>query len=488
MFSRSKKYIVICLASLLLFFPVKRSEAFVPALAVWLLVNIGGDTILITDLVAGMTGFLSGAAWYDCNKFSLAPVCTNKSGSTPAGSAPAASFTVSLNPNAKRSNPDPTKFNDPVGSARDVTPKSTVSPSTPVDSSTMSSGAPYFSAIYSIYNPNTGGYDSNVVAGPSALDVTRAAVTLAGYTVSADLGCTSLNPGDYMYSPGGATCSFSTVGYGNTGNTAVYHASGSPADCAAGQSYTAANGCIGSGQPVVCPPGYISSNGSCSLQNAQAVQKPSSTPCEVLFDPNSANFLSDPANPNCSADGTVAGGTFTSPSASDGSTLSVSTNGAAGFDVTKTNADGSSTTLITGPFNQSQGGYPIAGTATTPANTNQNGSANCGLAGQLPCGVSLPSDNATVSAASAALVSGDGTGQFSGIFASIDPDKFSWSFIPKIPTAQCVDPKIQNPITDGTVDLPLCDAFNYFQFFVNCVLAVFCVYGCVRQVREALEA
>lgn len=65
---------------------------------------------------------------------------------------------------------------------------------------------------------------------------------------------------------------------------------------------------------------------------------------------------------------------------------------------------------------------------------------------------------------------------------------FQWSFIPKIPTAACVNPKLDSPTGSGAVEMNVCGPFNIFGKFINGVLAFFCLLGCVQQIRGALAA
>ena len=122
---KHRKLIVAVVVTAVLAVPVRRADAIIPLIAGWLLA-IGGDSVLICDIVAGMSGLIAGAAWYDCNKFSTSPVCTNRPPSMQQSAAPLPSLTVSLAPDAKRSNPDPSKFNDPAQESRDVTPKNSI--------------------------------------------------------------------------------------------------------------------------------------------------------------------------------------------------------------------------------------------------------------------------------------------------------------------------------------------------------------------------
>jgi hypothetical protein len=87
--------------------------------------------------------------------------------------------------------------------------------------------------------------------------------------------------------------------------------------------------------------------------------------------------------------------------------------------------------------------------------------------------------------ARSADVAGDSAlkGQLNGI----DLNKFTWTFIPTIPTAACSNPSLKSPLGDFRVDIDICGGFNSFSSFLNALLAVLCVYGCVRQIQEALR-
>ncbi|WP_308924620.1 hypothetical protein [Janthinobacterium sp. J1-1] len=89
-------------------------------------------------------------------------------------------------------------------------------------------------------------------------------------------------------------------------------------------------------------------------------------------------------------------------------------------------------------------------------------------------------------AASRASIDQANTG-LKGKMDNIDPNKFQWSFIPQIPTTACVNPSLRNPVTGGPVEMDICGGFSKFTFFLNAVLAIACVYGCVRQVQNAIK-
>jgi hypothetical protein len=62
------------------------------------------------------------------------------------------------------------------------------------------------------------------------------------------------------------------------------------------------------------------------------------------------------------------------------------------------------------------------------------------------------------------------------------------NWFPSIPTAACVNPQVPNPIGGGMVDVAICDKVDIFSVFINGVIAVFCVFGCIREVSAAIKA
>lgn len=113
--------------------------------------------------------------------------------------------------------------------------------------------------------------------------------------------------------------------------------------------------------------------------------------------------------------------------------------------------------------------------------------SNCGGTSQPRCDVNAPVDQQTTdtvtnaqNSITQALDSGKST------LDAVPDNKFSWTFIPNIPTAACVDPDIQMPFGTKTFSMHICDSFNTFSVFINGVLAFFCIIGCVQQIRSAL--
>ena len=61
-------------------------------------------------------------------------------------------------------------------------------------------------------------------------------------------------------------------------------------------------------------------------------------------------------------------------------------------------------------------------------------------------------------------------------------------WLPTIKTATCRNPKVPAPITGTLVDVPICDTVDVFASLISAVIAVFALYGSVREVQAALKA
>lgn len=119
----------------------------------------------------------------------------------------------------------------------------------------------------------------------------------------------------------------------------------------------------------------------------------------------------------------------------------------------------------------------------------QSTNKNCGGTSQPRCEVNVANDQTMTDAdAKARADTNAATSDLKGSLTSIPDDKFNWTFIPQIPTVSCVNPRLKSPIGTFTAEFNMCDAFNTFSHFMNGVLAVLCVFGCVRQVESAIKA
>ena len=117
----------------------------------------------------------------------------------------------------------------------------------------------------------------------------------------------------------------------------------------------------------------------------------------------------------------------------------------------------------------------------------QTASTACGGSSQPRCEVNMASDSSMIATETAYKQNRTAWDEYSKSFMNTGMT-FQWSFIPNIPTAACVNPKLDNPIGTGTVEMDVCGPFNVFTKFINGVLAFFCLLGCVQQIRGALAA
>lgn len=498
--SYRKLFIVLLLSFSLVVVPIQsRAIAPIVAVAAYLL-EITGGSILVSDLVAGMTGVVAGVLWYECSKFRVGGTCDNAPSSLPASQAPGSpTITVKLNPDAQRSNPDPTKFNDPASGARDVTPKTFVAP-TP----TGATGEPAYPSGFQTYTgdktymaPDGQVFQwqdgkGNTYVGRDSTALAALAVSKGGvdFTCASTSGCTWKS---YSFASGDATCvrqEYRTNDSNSYQGMFQYCSYPGQTSCPSGAASTGGQ-CTQMAVPsqeTACGPGYIKSGDSCQLTDASQVKKPADAPCEMLWDSGNGSFRTDAAAPGCA--GAVDSPNFTVQNP-DNSSMSVQPNSNGGFDITKTNANGSSTTVKTGPYQPAQGGYVIIQTVqvTQPGQTPDGQGDGCGIPGKPACNVQFSSD-AQAEAAGQSAQQGitDGLNTLKGMLENVDPNKFNWSFIPQIPTASCENPRVQNPLTSQFRDVDICGWFNKFAFFLNGVFGLLCLYGCVREVQKAMKA
>lgn len=324
--------------------------AIFPAIAMWML-SVSGGSILVWDIGIGVSGVLAGMLWADCTyqitscqdqSVAQSLVSSNNNGAKKP-------LIADLRPAAVRPNPDPVKFNDPVSPARDVTPKSTYS---------LSAAYPQAGTINSI--------------GLASLDteVVLYSVPNAGYANQ----MTFLTPSNKVY-PGSP--------YSNYASWTVPAGNGSLSGTSLTIYYKFQS------VQLTCDNGYTLSGSNCVLSTPTAVKKPSTTPCQVLFDPSTKSFQFDAANARC--DGLAS--TFVSSdgklrvSDNQGASTSVSPRGDGGFDVVKTKSDGSWKGVATAPFDANQGGYPITGTSSGAGpSTNPDPGAGGTIGGGSPGG------------------------------------------------------------------------------------------------------
>ena len=265
---------------------------------------------------------------------------------------------------------------------------------------------------------------------------------------------------------------------------------GSFKGCTSRPSNIATPDSVANGEATNCPAGYTLQSGQCSLTDATMVKKPATTPCEVLWYADSKEMKNDPQNPNC-ADVPQGSGKMTlQTNDGSGSSMSIQANSDGGFDFTQSKGNGQSTTVKTGPYDPVAGGYSIVSTSqTVPSGQTPDGTGDgCGIAGKPACSVGFSVDEGTTAAdGSARSQISQANDGMKSLLNGIAADTFKWNFIPQIPVAACTNPTARNPMTGALLRVDICDYFDGFAVFMKAVLAVLCLYGCVRQIQNALK-
>jgi hypothetical protein len=286
---------------------------------------------------------------------------------------------IALSPNAKRENPDPTKWDDPAANAVDPTPKPILPSTSAYPSSSGTTPSSYLSVNSAMTAGSTKTY-TNTNGTPQVyykVSNTSTVGTQASYLNSAftAIASGSFAPGQPVWIRG-------------------YTSSTSPYDhiyLLAIASTASTTRSLTNGDLSGCTTGYAydNSSGACLLTDANAVMKPPA-PCEIV-EVNGVNTL-DLKNPTCI--GENAGSlTVTSEGArinsKDGTSTTVKRNGDGGVTITDANPTTGTTTVTTGPKNPAVNGYPVIGvTQTTPGSgTGTGGGGSCGGTGQVPCAI-----------------------------------------------------------------------------------------------------
>lgn len=76
-----------------------------------------------------------------------------------------------------------------------------------------------------------------------------------------------------------------------------------------------------------------------------------------------------------------------------------------------------------------------------------------------------------------------------GVVDGITPDTTGLKgWLPTIKTATCRNPKVPQPISGAMLEVPICDSVDVFASIISAVIAVFALYGSVREVQWAIKA
>lgn len=118
--------------------------------------------------------------------------------------------------------------------------------------------------------------------------------------------------------------------------------------------------------------------------------------------------------------------------------------------------------------------------------TAQTTSTACGGTSQPRCQITAPADQATTDQTKAWTDNISAWNTYAQSQVNVASNRFTWSFIPNIPTAACVNPMVPSPNGGAAVMMDVCSYLDVFRPFINGVLAFFCLLGCVQQIRAAL--
>ncbi|MEQ1595819.1 MAG: hypothetical protein ABL985_12045 [Casimicrobium sp.] len=288
---------------------------------------------------------------------------------------------ISLVPDAKRDNPDASKFDDAVTGV-DPTPKPTI-PGTsnyPASSGTTPGTFPLINAAMSSgttksYNDSPSGNPriffkvSNTTVGSSQsnyLTTAGAPISSGSFTIGQLLWykafSTTTNPYDHIYELKIASATNNFRGLLTSDAAAL-------------------NG---------CPAGYTSGSSGCTLTDAAQVMKPD-MPCELVQ--VGGQFQLDMKNPSCT--GANSGAFTVTPTSArinytDGTSSQVQRNSDGGVTITDANPTTGTNTVTTGPYNPTKQGYPVTGTTFTPPGGTGTGiGSSCGSSSSVPCAVTV---------------------------------------------------------------------------------------------------
>jgi hypothetical protein len=332
----------------------------------------------------------------------------------PDGSPASPALEVKLNNTAKRSNPDPSKWDDASGSSRDPTPKSSI-PAT----STGSPSDPQPALV-----GGAAGYESTCAGLGSVLGSTVGAVGQGCAVRGTSTYPQSCAKAYIVNSCTSSSCSITrpemTDPYCNS-EEATFTVTVNPVtlpqglNCASGFA-TGAGTCLEPLSDLSCPAGYELSGSTCVLTNPAAVTKPANHPCEVIR--TASGLQLDSSNPNC-AGVQVQGNTVQIEQQAvtfnaDNSVSVSNPNGYTTFQLGSDNSDGS--TQIVGATRSgnpgSYGGISTGGGGTGGGTTG--GTVQCGGVGQPACAGSGTGEGGSCGAPGQAKCSIDDSG-FAGL-------------------------------------------------------------------------
>lgn len=316
------------LAGVLSFGFVAAAYAIIPLIATgfWL-VATSAYTLSAVDVGLAVGGTIAGVLIAECDPTGK-PLDPTTWGCTSGAQTPAVNtaIKVDLRPDGKRTNPDPKRYTDNAAK-RDVDPK---------DSYQVSSGMTTMPSNYPAV--------VQAVGGAGTMQFAR-----------------------YNYS--GGLSSISTVEVTTVGKAGMVSSwSGSVVINGTSQYFYVYDGIAG----ITCVAGYqlvSASQPTCQLIVPPAeVKKPTTQPCELIYDSATKKTVPDPANPNCTGVETVvknsSDGKSQEVTDKTGAVTKITPKDGGGFKITKTDLGGGWKSVDTAPYDSSQKGYPIVSSSS----------------------------------------------------------------------------------------------------------------------------
>jgi hypothetical protein len=371
------------------------TQVFAPVYAWWFIVPLATRLLpYATGLAVRGTTWLAGTVAADATAWKIGETVA-----VAAGTAIYASYLMSgestspqttgriraqiaLVPNAKRDNPDSSKFDDAPSGSVDPTPKATL-PGTsnyPATSGTMPTS---FTTVNASMSANTYKQWTATPSGNPRIfykitnTTPQATQPLFLTTALATLPSGTFTVGQLLLV---RSYSSSTSPYDHIYELAIASATNNF------RGLTTADTALLTG----CPAGYTSGSSGCTLTDAAAVMKPD-MPCELVE--VNGSFQLDMKNPSCIGSN-LSAFTVTPTSArinyTDGTASQVQRNSDGGVTITDANPTSGTTTVTTGPYNPAKNGYPVTGTTFTPPGSNGTGvGSTCGSLSSTPCAVTV---------------------------------------------------------------------------------------------------
>lgn len=151
---------------------------------------------------------------------------------------------------------------------------------------------------------------------------------------------------------------------------------------------------------------------------------------------------------------------------------------------TNSNTGQSTTTTSTETEQPSGGGAP---------GQSAEGPKECGSPGRPKCQIDetgTPDAQATKTMAEQAINdAGKPYDDMKNVIAQVNESQINRNWLPSIPTAACVNPKVEHPLTGQAFEVPyICSTVDLLRSVIGLVTAFLGIVGAVRQVEEVTKS